>query len=115
MNSFNHYSLGSVAEWMYRYMGGIQPLEPGYRNIQIKPYMDQRLGCAKVCYRSASGEIACAWEYGDGKYMVTVQVPANTAAVFALPQAKQLEGVAAKKGEKGFLLEPGYYRFAIEA
>ena len=115
MNSFNHYSLGSVAEWMYRYMGGIQPLEPGYRNIQIKPYMDQRLGCAKVCYRSASGEIACAWEYGDGKYVVTVQVPANTAAVFALPQAKQLEGVAAKKGEKGFLLEPGYYRFAIEA
>ena len=47
--------------------------------------------------------------------MVTVQIPANTAAVFALPQAKQLEGAPAAKEEKGFLLEPGDYRFVVES
>ena len=31
MNSFNHYSLGSVGQWLYEYVAGIRPAERGLR------------------------------------------------------------------------------------
>ena len=37
MNSFNHYSLGSVGEWLYRYVAGIDFGAPGYGRIVIRP------------------------------------------------------------------------------
>jgi len=39
MNSLNHYAYGSIAEWMYRYMCGINPVEdaPGFRRIKLSP------------------------------------------------------------------------------
>ena len=37
MNSFNHYSLGSVGEWLYRYVAGIDLGAPGYGRILIRP------------------------------------------------------------------------------
>src|SRR5699024_1907404 len=42
MNSLNHYTYGSILEWMYRYMCGIQPLEetPGFRRIRLAPQPD---------------------------------------------------------------------------
>jgi len=37
MNSFNHYSLGSVGQWLYEYVAGIRALEPGYARVLIAP------------------------------------------------------------------------------
>ena len=37
MNSFNHYSLGSVGEWLYRNVAGIDPEQPGYRTLFVRP------------------------------------------------------------------------------
>lgn len=37
MVSFNHYAFGSVGEFYYRYILGIQPEEPGFRKIRIAP------------------------------------------------------------------------------
>lgn len=39
MNSFNHYSLGSVLSWMYQVILGIQRDEkcPGYEHFLLKP------------------------------------------------------------------------------
>ena len=39
MNSFNHYSLGSVGEWMYNWILGIDsdPDDPGFRHFFIHP------------------------------------------------------------------------------
>ena len=34
MTSFNHYALGSVADWMHRTIGGLSPAEPGYRRLR---------------------------------------------------------------------------------
>ena len=31
MNSLNHYSYGSILGWMYRYIGGIKAVEPGFK------------------------------------------------------------------------------------
>ena len=29
--SYNHYAFGCVGEWMYRHIGGLQIIEPGYK------------------------------------------------------------------------------------
>ena len=60
MNSFNHYSLGSVSEWLYRYVAGIDldPEVPGFRKIAIHPYPDKRLEYAHAQYQSIEGNIA---------------------------------------------------------
>jgi len=82
MNSFNHYSFGAVAEWMYAYMGGIRPLAPAFTRFAVEPHMDKRVPRVSVRYKSASGEIAVS--YNTEKGICTVTVPEGTTARFSL-------------------------------
>ncbi len=51
MVSFNHYSFGSVGEFYYRYILGIQPLEPGFKKNRIRPRVDHRIGHFSGSYK----------------------------------------------------------------
>ena len=42
MNSFNHYAYGAIVEWMYRYMAGIEVIEPGFKKFALCPRIDLR-------------------------------------------------------------------------
>ena len=44
MNSFNHYSLGSVGEWLQRYVAGIDldPDAPGFERVLLHPRPNRR-------------------------------------------------------------------------
>ena len=79
MVSFNHYAFGSVGEFYYRYILGIQALEPGFAKAKIAPVADNRLGSAAGSYRSRHGEIAVAWEMQGDAVMtkITTPVPAE--------------------------------------
>ena len=35
MNSFNHYALGAVGDWLHRTVAGLAPAAPGYRAIRV--------------------------------------------------------------------------------
>jgi alpha-L-rhamnosidase len=87
MNSFNHYSLGSVCEWLYRHVAGIEldPAEPGFKRILLRPWPDARLGFAKASYHSIRGEIASEWRLAGGRLEWSVRVPANTTARVCVP------------------------------
>ena len=72
MNSLNHYAYGSVVEWMYRYMAGIEPGMPGFETVILRPRIDtrtadelpdgqQRMTYVKASYDSASGLIVSEW------------------------------------------------------
>lgn len=78
MVSFNHYSFGSVGEFYYRYILGIQPLEPGYQKISLHPFVDKRLGKAEGSYKSRAGEIKMAWQIEGDKVTVRLTTPADT-------------------------------------
>lgn len=58
MNSFNHYSLGSVLSWLYEVVLGIQRDEahPGYAHFYLKPE-PQKLARAKGSVASPYGTI----------------------------------------------------------
>lgn len=78
MVSFNHYSFGSVGEFYYRYILGIQPLEPGYAKISLRPFVDRRLGHVEGSYHSRSGEIKVAWQVEGNQVNLQITTPAET-------------------------------------
>jgi alpha-L-rhamnosidase len=91
MNSLNHYAYGSIAEWMYRNMCGINPVEdaPGFRKIRFAPKPHGSLRYAKAALNSASGYIESAWKINDdGSLTFKFTVPFNTRAEAVLPDGE---------------------------
>ena len=88
MNSLNHYAYGSIVEWIYRYVCGLNPSEkePGFKSFYVKPYPDERLGFVKMKYRSAYGLIESGWEKTENGWKFNITVPFNTSAEFVLPE-----------------------------
>jgi len=87
MNSLNHYSLGSVGEWLYRYVAGIDadPAAPGFEHVLIRPRPGGGLRWARAEYGSARGRIASEWELEGSTFNLRVTVPANAVATVHLP------------------------------
>ncbi len=77
MNSLNHYAYGSIAEWMYRNMGGIRETSVGFRTVRIVPQPDERMEWAKIRYDSAAGCIQSNWEYTSSGIVYHIQLPFN--------------------------------------
>ena len=67
-------------------MAGIRedPVEPGFRQFELSPLPDPRVGFVSVRYRSPYGEIESAWRYEGGKWVWRFSVPANTVATVRL-------------------------------
>ena len=87
MNSFNHYSLGSVGQWLYQDVAGIDtdPNAPGFAHILIHPHPGPGLTQAHAVYDSIRGRITSAWRT-DGKGLaLDVTIPANTKATVFVP------------------------------
>ena len=106
MNSFNHYSFGVVAEWMYSYMAGIMydMSRPGFKHIILQPLADASNNITFVdgSYDSAYGLIESGWDMTDGNLSYSAVIPANTSATLYLPADGQSAGIdgAAAAGVK---------------
>jgi alpha-L-rhamnosidase len=84
MNSFNHYSLGSIGQWLYEYVAGIRAAKPGYEHVLIAPEPGE-LEWARATYRSVRGAITSAWRQDDQTFSLDVEIPPNVAATVVLP------------------------------
>ncbi len=87
MNSLNHYAYGSVLEWMYRSLGGLNPGETqaGFKAFTVKPEPDRRFSHAKLRFNSPYGWIESRWERTEEGVRFTVTVPFDTTADFVIP------------------------------
>ena len=58
-NSFNHYSLGSVGEWLYRFVLGIELASgaSGFDRLVMRPHPGGSVTHARGSFRSVRGEI----------------------------------------------------------
>ncbi|MBD2757636.1 family 78 glycoside hydrolase catalytic domain [Spirosoma validum] len=90
MNSFNHYAIGAVGEWMYRSILGINADSAGYKHFTIKPRLGGSLTWAKGSYQSIAGKIAVDWKVDKGTFQLSVQIPPNTTATVFLPSGKSI-------------------------
>lgn len=110
MNSFNHYSLGAVAAWLYEYVLGIGQQEDsvGFRRIRIQPRMEV-LHSASGYYDTPSGRVAVAWKWEGQTVSLEIIIPPNTTAVLALPKGMALQNGLSQSNR----LVSGQYRFLI--
>ena len=129
MNSFNHYAYGAIGEWLYATVAGIDvdPEEPGYKHIILRPEPGGDLTFARGELRSIHGLIRSHWRIEDGVLTYEAAIPANTRATVLLPMASS-EGVTESgkplaevpgisdmrmaSGKLAFAAEAGRYTFA---
>ncbi|KAI2629287.1 glycoside hydrolase family 78 protein [Hypomontagnella submonticulosa] len=85
MTSFNHYSFGSVGNFMYQMIGGLAPAEPGWKTVRVNVIPNDDLTWAKSSYLSPYGKISVEWVVNATGLHYTVQVPPNSRAEVVLP------------------------------
>ncbi len=101
-NSHNHQMFGSVVEYFYKYLAGIQsPMEGkttnAYQEILLKPTVPDGLNRVDASLETVAGNVVSNWLKDEGSFRYIVSVPANTSATVAIPifnfeQAKITEG-----------------------
>ncbi|MFZ2509621.1 MAG: family 78 glycoside hydrolase catalytic domain [Gordonia sp. (in: high G+C Gram-positive bacteria)] len=86
MTSFNHYTFGSIVDWMHRTVAGLAPAAPGYRQLRIAPRPLDGLDHARSRQLTPYGLAEVHWTR-DAQDTVTVRatVPANVTALVELP------------------------------
>jgi alpha-L-rhamnosidase len=132
MNSFNHYSFGSIGAWMCAYSLGIERDEnyPGFKRFILKPEPDPtgEMTRAEGHYDSMYGRVESAWEVKNNDCYYRLTVPANTSATLylkansvhditengkALSASKGATYAGINDGKHTFKLQPGTYHVRV--
>jgi alpha-L-rhamnosidase len=89
MNSFNHYAYGAIGDWMYRNIAGMDTYEEGagYKKILIRPHPGGKLSYASADLETGYGKLSVHWKIAEGKFMLDLEIPANTTASIYIPAA----------------------------
>ncbi len=126
MNSFNHYSLGSVGEWLYSVVGGIGIDKPGFKEFILRPRPGGDLKWANTSFNSSYGPIVCNWKRTENGLNIDCEVPANSTALVYIPavastavteggkEVDHVDGIEFVKMEDGsavFRIGSGKYSF----
>lgn len=129
MNSFNHYAIGAVGEWMYRVVLGINgdPDRPGWKHVVVRPRPGGGLTWTRGSYHSIRGAIAVDWQQpAAGAFSLNVTIPPSVTATVYVPArdlarvsegggpATKASGVTFVKMEDGaavFEVTSGRYQF----
>jgi alpha-L-rhamnosidase len=96
MNSFNHYSYGSVCEAIFSRIGGLRNLSPGWKKVLIKPQVNYRLKNVKFTFDSISGKFEICWKCKDNKFYLDVVIPNGVVAEIFLPDKKSFNATGGK-------------------
>tara|TARA_B100000949_G_scaffold235384_1_gene258268 strand:- start:35055 stop:38816 length:3762 start_codon:yes stop_codon:yes gene_type:complete len=104
MNSFNHFALGAVGQWMYEFQLGIttdhESGQAGYKKFVLQPQVAGDFESLSGSYESNYGVIKSSWT-SDGSGNMTsykATVPANTNATLYLPMVVDNESFENTKG-----------------
>ncbi len=106
MNSFNHYAYGSVGEWLWSRLAGIESEEshPGFEKVRFSPLFDARIGSMSAKYLSCRGEIVSTWKVAGQAADWTILVPPGSEAIIELP-----EGWTSAGGQKRWTAASGQH------
>jgi alpha-L-rhamnosidase len=130
--SQNHPMFGSVSEWFYKGLLGINPAPDavGFDRVIIRPNAVGDLTWARGHYDSVRGRVASAWRRDGAALTLAVEVPVSVAATVHVPAARaedvteggrpasQAPGVRFLRIEDGravFEVGSGRYAFATPA
>lgn len=87
MNSFNHYAYGSIGDWIYGSLLGMDTSEdaPGYRESIVAPVPGGGITWAEGGCYTPYGLLEVKWQVVDGEFFLRVMVPFGTACRVILP------------------------------
>jgi alpha-L-rhamnosidase len=85
--SLNHVMFGSVSEWFFQSLAGINPdpQQPGFKNILLKPNFIDDLEWARADFESVHGKIISGWERKDDTVEMRIHIPVNSTATMHVP------------------------------
>ena len=124
--SHNHPMFGSVSQWFYNWLGGIEPDidAVGFDKFTFQPQFLEGLDWVRCTYRSIRGPITCDWERQGGRVAMDLHVPINSSATLILPmsgaitenghpaaKSQGVEKTAERNGRAKFKLGSGRYHF----
>jgi alpha-L-rhamnosidase len=119
--SHNHPMFGSISEWFFRSLAGINEASDakGFDRIEFRPNPVSGLASAEAQYESVRGKVECRWIVENGRFKVGVRIPAGATAKLFLPIAEGVEEggkpFAVAKTPSGSIaaLESGIYLFSM--
>ncbi len=128
MNSFNHYSLGSVGEWLFQTVVGIDTAadDAGFATVLLRPQPGGTITSAKGVVMTPYGQVSSSWSIHQGVFRLELEVPANTSARLTLPfpfhtdvrdhgePMAQAEGIKVLDGGE-ILLGSGHYHLTARS
>jgi len=108
MNSFNHYSLGSIGDWLYGGVAGIDqtPDSVGFRELALRPTVGGRLTWAKASQETIRGRVSSGWRLDGDEIVVDVEIPPGSTADLLVPTSDPTS-VRAADAPTGALDGPG--------
>lgn len=111
MNSFSHYALGAVGQWVMESVVGIRAFRnPG--EVEFRPQPGPGLTWAKGSYRTLAGLYKCEWKIEGGKTVFAVTVPPNQSARLTLPgPVEESAGLEWSDAGRRTTVPAGTYRF----
>jgi alpha-L-rhamnosidase len=125
--SQNHPMFGSISEWYYKSLLGINARAPGFTKFEIKPQPAGDLTRANGYYDAMVGRIVSDWHIEGIRFYLDVTIPANSRALVYVPSlakfqvtengrpAESSEGlkfVEYRDGYAVFEADPGTYSFS---
>lgn len=86
-DSKNHMILAQIEEWFHTGLAGIREADgaTAYRALAIQPKVVGDLTFVKGSYNTPQGVVRSEWTRADGRFTLTVTVPANTTAEVWVP------------------------------
>ena len=75
---------GTVDEWMYKTLAGVEMLDS--RTLRIKPYISEKLEWASAQTQMSSGRASCRWEKREEGLSMEIEIPVNATATVYFPK-----------------------------
>jgi alpha-L-rhamnosidase len=85
--SRDHAFMGTVDDWLFSGVAGIQATSPGFRTVQIKPSPVGDLTSASGYETTPLGRVSSSWTRSGTSFALTAQVPVGSRATVCVPAA----------------------------
>lgn len=112
--SHDHAFRGTIDDWLYEYVAGIQNTGVAYRDIQIKPYLVGDLTRASASIETVMGTVSSAWNLRGDDLTLTVKVPVGSTATVLVPVSDG-QTVKAPRGAIAGAMADGYASFTVDS
>jgi alpha-L-rhamnosidase len=100
MNSFNHYALGSVGEFLYSRVAGIAQSDrsTAFSDLVIAPLPSEAVTAATARYDSIRGPVTTSWSVDDGCFTLDVSIPPGAEATVTMPPGCGTDPAGVREG-----------------